>query len=523
MNDIELIEKYLRGELQGADQAMVEQRLANEKSFRDLHKTELAIKHAGRYSLAKERITLIAELERRTLDKGAVVQTFTINQILIFTLLVWFSSSILTAIFKIDSSIIKWFGLTLSIIVPLVGAKYLGRRLSLRTYPAFLLSGIVVFVLGSGLDAINQGLGSGRNSEAALIPYTDNSAWWPTKTLVDSLTDVNEENQKLINEVNSIKQTLKSVQDSCLRFNYSNVFPIVRPKSRIVANGSTYEADMFLGVSFPELSPEMKINGKQIPVEIDPTTGLKIGKVKFLVDEKAFDANGRAKTTYDASILIDRSEYLATVEYEVVKPSISVTTGTAPRLYMGCGNDVNIEVPALGASYNPSFSAKGAEITKGSKVGNVIIVPNQRRVEVSVNNAETFIGTEVFDVKPIPHPRIVARDYNGREIDLKNGIKAGSIAGLRVSVEADENFKSEVPKDANFRIRNMSVILARGTQRIQELTFINEVVDLSSWRALMRPGDRLVIEPKSVVRMTFKGGQELVTMTGQDIQNIPIN
>jgi len=94
---------------------------------------------------------------------------------------------------------------------------------------------------------------------------------------------------------------------------------------------------------------------------------------------------------------------------------------------------------------------------------------------------------------------------------------------LRVNAEADENFKSEVPKDANFRIRNMSVILARGTQRVQELTLTSEIVDLSAWRALMRPGDRIVIEPKSVVRMTFKGGQEPITMTGQDIQNIPIN
>lgn len=83
-------------------------------------------------------------------------------------------------------------------------------------------------------------------------------------------------------------------------------------------------------------------------------------------------------------------------------------------------------------------------------------------------------------------------------------MKAGAIAGLRVNAEADENFKSEVPQDANYRIRNMSIILARGTQRVQEMTVNSELVDLSAWRALMRPGDRIIVEPKTVVRMTYK-------------------
>lgn len=306
------------------------------------------------------------------------------------------------------------------------------------------------------------------------------------------------------------------------RVAFENIIPMVRPKASVVAAGATYEADMFISASSSALSPEMTFNGNPIPVELDPVTGIKMGKVKFTASGGSYDANGRAKKTYEAVIKLNDEEYPATIEYEVVKPTIRVTTGTAPRLYMGCGNDVNIEVPTLGTSYNPSFSAKGAQLTKGPKVGNVIIVPNQRRVEVSVNNAGTFIGTEVFDVKPVPRPRVIAKDNNGRPIDLKNGFKAGSLAGLRVNADADENFKSEVPKDANFRIRNMSVILARGTARVQELTLTSELIDLSAWRALMRPGDRIIIEPKNIVRMTYSGGQEQVTVSSQDLVTIPI-
>jgi hypothetical protein len=189
---------------------------------------------------------------------------------------------------------------------------------------------------------------------------------------------------------------------------------------------------------------------------------------------------------------------------------------------MGCGNLVNFEVPALGTNYNPSFSSNGAEIIKGSKTGEVTIIPAQRKVTIVVNNAGTRLGDEQFDVRLVPRPRIVAKDNNGRDIDLKNGVRAGQIAGLRINAEANEVLKESCPRDANYRIRNMSIILARGTARVQEMTLTSESVDLTTWRTQMRPGDRIIVEPKNVVRMTFKGTPEPVVTTGQDIINIPI-
>jgi cobalamin biosynthesis protein CobT len=125
-------------------------------------------------------------------------------------------------------------------------------------------------------------------------------------------------------------------------------------------------------------------------------------------------------------------------------------------------------------------------------------------------------------VKQGPRPRIIAKDNNGRDIDMKNGISIAAATAIRVIADPDDNFKQEVPRDANFRIRNMSVILARGTAQVRELTLTSESVDLSSLRALMRPGDRLIVEPKSVVRMTFKGTAEPVTMTGGDVVTIQL-
>jgi gliding motility-associated protein GldM len=341
----------------------------------------------------------------------------------------------------------------------------------------------------------------------------------PVIAALASVTQI--QSEMLEYESQALRKLAEDAEAATVRF--ETVIPMVRPKSSVVAAGAPYEADMFISASSSSLSPEMFYNGKPIPVEVDATTGIKMGKVKFTAAGGTYDAQGVSKQSFKAEIKLNDEVYPQTIEYFVAKPTIRVTTGTAPRLYMGCGNDVNIDVPALGTNYNPNFNAQGAELQKGSKTGNVIIIPNQRKVTVSVSNAGTFIGNETFDVKPVPRPRILAKDNNGRDIDLKNGIKAGAVLGLRINAEAEENFKNEVPKDANYRVRNMNIILARGNARVAETTVTSELVDLSAWRAQMRPGDRIVVEPRNVVRMTYKGTPEQVAVSGQDIINIPIN
>lgn len=295
---------------------------------------------------------------------------------------------------------------------------------------------------------------------------------------------------------------------------------MARPKSSIVAAGSKYEADLFITGSSSAMNPTFTQDGRPIP--INDVDGIKMGKIEFTATGGSYDKDNNLKKSFKAEAKMGDLTIPGNIEYTVAKPVIRVTTGTLPTLYMGCGNSVNFEVPALGTNYKPGFTANGAKIVPGSKTGNVIIIPNQRKVKVNVSNSGTALGSEDFDVKPVPRPRILAKDANGRDIDLKNGIKAGAVAGLRAVAEADANFKSEVPKDANFRIRGMEVILARGTQRVATMTLNNESIDLSAWRSQMRPGDRIMIEPKTVVRMTFENTTEPVTVTGNDLITIPI-
>jgi gliding motility-associated protein GldM len=247
-----------------------------------------------------------------------------------------------------------------------------------------------------------------------------------------------------------------------------------------------------------------------------------MGKVKFTAKGGNYDPKTNlAKKTFSAEIHMKDTIIKQDIEYFVAKPIIRVTTGNAPTLYMNCGNSVMIEVPALGSNYNPSFSPSGAKVIKGNAPGRVTIIPNQRRVSITVNNAGTVLGTEKFDVKPIPRPRYVPKESNGKEINLKTGIRGSALASFRVVAEADENFKTEVPKDANYRIRSMEVIHARGTQPVNRMKATNENIDVSRWRSQFRPGDNIVIEIETVTRRTFEGSDERVEVKSEIIR-IPL-
>ncbi len=303
---------------------------------------------------------------------------------------------------------------------------------------------------------------------------------------------------------------------------FSTIVPMVKPKASIVAAGDKYEAQLFVAAAAEGVTPTMFRNGQALPVAPDPETKILMGKIEFLASASNYDANGQSKQTFKTEIKgYGDSTYTRTIEYIVAKPVIRVTTGNAPTLYMNCGNTVNIEVPALGTNYNPSFTGEGADIVKGEKVGKVTIIPKQRKVFVTVTNGGAVLGKEPFDVKPIPKPRYVPRDNSGKEIDLKTGVKGASLTGLRISADAEENFKTEVPKDATYRIRSMEVFLARGTARVLTINATSELPDISSWRSQFKPGDRIVVDIKKVTRRTFQGEEENVDIVGGILQ-IPI-
>ncbi len=307
------------------------------------------------------------------------------------------------------------------------------------------------------------------------------------------------------------------------RISFDQFVPMVRAKSSVVAAGAKYEAQMFLTGSSTAILPKFYQDGKELPI-IEDATGVKMGKVEFVASGGNYNELGFAKKSFKAEIKMNDRTFTENIEYEVAQPTIRVTTGNAPTLYMNCGNNVFIEVPALGTNYNPNFSAGGAaEIIKGNKPGRVTIIPKQRKISVAVSNAGTPIGTQGFDVKNVPDPRYTA--YIGNTpVDLRQGIRANQIGALRFAAEPEPNFKEEVPKDARYRIRRAEVILGRGTSPAARMNATNENPDLRAWAGQARPGDRIIIDIKDVSRRTFKDEDEKVVPKGSTgIIQIPIH
>jgi gliding motility-associated protein GldM len=336
--------------------------------------------------------------------------------------------------------------------------------------------------------------------------------------VIAALTSVTQTQTEILEFESEALEELRK-QAGAGKVSFDNIVPMVRPEANIVAAGAKYRANLFISASSSSFNPEFVKDGQKL--EVIEESGVKMGVVEFTAQGGSYDKAGFAKKSFKAEIRLPDTTYTKQIEYMVAQPTIRVTTGNLPTLYMNCGNNVNIEVPALGTNYNPSFSANGAEVIKGDKPGKVTIIPSQRKVSVSVSNGGTNIGSESFNVKNIPRPRYIPKDNSGKEISQKDGIRGSALTGMRVIAEADENFKEEVPKDASFRIRTMEVIHARGTAPVNRMTATNENLDLAAWRSQFRPGDRLVIEIKNVTRRTYKGQDEKVEVKSEII-NVPI-
>ena len=209
------------------------------------------------------------------------------------------------------------------------------------------------------------------------------------------------------------------------------------------------------------------------------------------------------------------------IEYFVAKPVIQVQSAAVQALYLNCGNELNVQVPALGSAYNPSFSAKGATAFPGSKKGLVTVVPSAKEVTLNVSSGGTFIGSEQFRVRGIPLPTIVVK-AGGRPIDLKTGVPAPGPRSITVEAIPDESFAQFLPKDANYRVTEYDVFLGRGSRPVTSLKSNSPVLNLAQLAQQAKAGDRIVIEIKEVQRMNFRKQIETVRLPST-VFNIQLN
>lgn len=281
---------------------------------------------------------------------------------------------------------------------------------------------------------------------------------------------------------------------------FDQIKPVIMPESKYVAAGTKYKADMFIAASASGLNDKliMTYNGEEAPVSGG------VGKVEFTATPGNYDKEGNARKEIIAAITVPQgggtdTTFVDTIEYYVVRPVIQIQSQSVNALYYNCGNNLDVQVPALGTQYNPSFSAKGGDAIKGSQRGQVTVVPKSQKVTLTVSSGGNTIGSREFGVRAIPAPDIKVFTSQG-EVNLKDGIDSNT-PELFLRAIPDESFAQFLPDDAKFRIAEAEITLVsgglgRGSVRA------GEKVNLRGMSG--RKGDQIVIEIKKVQRQNFR-------------------
>ncbi len=305
-------------------------------------------------------------------------------------------------------------------------------------------------------------------------------------------------------------------------FKFDVTQAMVRPQSKIVAAGANYEAEMFIAAFSSAVKPTMKFAGKDVPVENG------IGTIKFKATPGTYDKEGLAKKTWKGEITLPKptggdTTFVVEEEYFVARPVIQIQSASVQALYRNCGNELDVQVPALGTSYNPSFKATGGSAISGSKKGIVTIVPSARNVKLTVYSSGDLVGDQTFKVRSVPLPNLVAIS-NKRPVNIKDGVAVPGPRKIEIQAQADKDFASFLPKDARYRAVEVDVTLARGKRAIKRQTFKSPDLSLTQFAAQAKPGDRYVIEVKQVIRRNFQNRNENVDIpVTSRIITIPLN
>ena len=340
--------------------------------------------------------------------------------------------------------------------------------------------------------------------------------------MIASLAFLTEKQSKVAAYEGEILEQLKGTVGAS-DFKFDNVFAMALPESKIVAAGTDYKAQMFISASSTGMKPKMKFAGRDLNV----INGR--GEVKFKVKGAGkYDKDGKAEKTWKGYVTIPHpvtgadTTFELVEKYYVAKPVIQVQSASISSLYKDCGNELNIQVPALGANYNPSFGGStGAKVIKNpKKKGYITVIPSAATVKLKVASGGTPIGTESFKVRLVPKPDIVAY-YKGKPVNLKTGVK-GCPRNIEMRAIPESNFAAQMKKDARFKVTKWEATLVRGRRPVQpKKSFSSGKGALTSFVSAAKPGDRIMIEVLKVKRLNYQN-RKLDVKIPATIINIPL-
>jgi gliding motility-associated protein GldM len=184
-------------------------------------------------------------------------------------------------------------------------------------------------------------------------------------------------------------------------FKFNNLKAQVIAKSNYVLQGDVYEAKVFISAIDTTAVPEILVNGKNLPI----IPGENAGLYKLTAGEEGtFVWKGVINFKNPNGQIV---QYPFSQEYQVAKPSMTVSPTKMNVLYFGIPNPVSISVPGI-SSRDISVTMKNGRIEQTAS--GFLAYPEKITekayitVSATVDKVVKQIGTAEFRVKRVPNP-----------------------------------------------------------------------------------------------------------------------
>mgnify|MGYP006268180859 CR=1 FL=1 len=302
-------------------------------------------------------------------------------------------------------------------------------------------------------------------------------------------------------------------------FKADKVVALVAPEANIVPAGLQYRAKLFAVLSSDNIKPQFSSSVGDVKPDSNGSVGVLTIPASGSVIPK-----GKAEgvQSWSATVKVPKAtggyeDLSVSGKFTVRRPEIVVTSASIQILYQNCGNDVNIDVPALGDLYNPVVSAQGGAVQQSPQNKKLFrVVPTGSRCRVNVasntNGRKIDIGSVDYTVIKPPKPAIRALMANGRPYNGSTFIPKRS--GIFVQVEPDADFRSALPRDARYGITGATVLaqLSLGPpQKVNQVGGLSDAVGnrlkvaLGRQVASARDGTTVFVRVEGVYRINFAG------------------
>jgi gliding motility-associated protein GldM len=281
-------------------------------------------------------------------------------------------------------------------------------------------------------------------------------------------------------EADIINHLYTQIDKSSFKFNQLQAQVV--SKSDYILEGGVYEAKVFLSAIDTTAKPEIIVGGRALPMISAENAGLY--KVPVTSAGK-FEWSGRINYKNPEGQIVT---YPFKHEYEVAKPSMTVSPTKMNVLYAGLANPISVSVPGISAS-NVKVSVTNGRIEQSGagysvypdKVGVNSIVSVSAQIDGTVKQ----IGSMPFRVKRVPDPLATVANKN-----------AGLIT--RNELAAEQGVFAEIPDfdfEMKFTVTSFVVSTSKGGFVVDKPAtgnrFTQEQIDLMKG---LNPGSRLYID-----------------------------